>query len=170
MTRKKDQVRRLREWILIEAYRSGKARQGGICAPGQPAGDGSEHYYVGRHDVYQRFFNLPIDAFLNGPASGGSFRRLVKLRLRSAAILCESVRGLLGLGLIQFPQRPVMKKGRNDLHPTFGNLICLTAAGIREAESLLAPACDPEPRNRIDGEWIAPSPLRPSGAVSPSVS
>lgn len=170
MTRKRDRVKRLREWILIEAYRCGKARQGGICAPGQLGRDGSEHYYIGRHDVYQRFFNLPIDAFLNGTASGSSFRRCVKLRLRSAAILCESVRGMLGAGLIQFPQLAFKEKSRDDMHKTYMNLIFLTAEGIREAESLLSPARDPEPRHGIDGAWIAPSPLRPSSAVSPSLS
>ena len=68
------------------------------------------------------------------------------------------MKGLLGAGLIHFPQRLATKTGREDSPQTFGNLICLTAAGIHEAESLLAPGLRLGPR------------LKPSNAVSPSVS
>lgn len=169
MAQRKDQVSRLKDWILIEAYKNGRARKDDICARGWLSPDGPQHYYIGRHAVYQRFFNLPIDAFLNSEGAGASIRRLVKRRLRSAAILCESVRGLLGAGLIQFPQRIVTRTGREDSPQPFGNLICLTAAGIQEAESLLAPACDPEPRPGIDRSWTGSPRLRPSNAASPSV-
>ena len=60
MTLRKDQVSRLRDWILIEAYKNGLARKDDICARGRLSVDGPHHYYyIGRHAVYQRFFNLP---------------------------------------------------------------------------------------------------------------
>jgi hypothetical protein len=60
------------------------------------------------------------------------------MRLKSAAILCESVRQLLRDGLIQCPQRAFAKRSQADLLRICATFIFLTEEGIRRAERLLA--------------------------------
>jgi hypothetical protein len=170
MTKAEHKAGRLQEWILIEAYKNGQSPQSGVCATPEFEPEEAERYFVRRHDIYQRFFKLPIDAFLRGQDNGGSVRRHAKLRLKSAAILCESVRQLLRDGLIQFPQRSFVKRSQADLLRIYATFIFLTEEGVRKAESLLAPLRDDNRPDRQGHEWSAPSRLEPRNAVSVSIS
>jgi hypothetical protein len=170
MIKAQDKAARLQEWILIEAYKNGQAHQRGACATAEVDPEESERYFVRRHDIYQRYFKLPIDAFLRGAGNGDSVHGHVKARLKSAAILCESVRQLLRNGLIQFPQRAFAKKSQADLLRIYASFIFLTEEGVRKAESLLSAFQARESPDRADGPWAAPSRPKPGNAGSLSAS
>jgi len=153
MSKTKDKAGRLQEWILIEAYKNGQARRTGERTTGDFGAEESERYFIHRHDIYQRYFKLSIEAFLRGEETGGATRRHIKLRLKSTAILCESVRHLLKDGLIQFPQRGSANMSQADLLRLHANFIFLTQAGIRKAASLLAGFQDPPGPDKPDWRW-----------------
>jgi hypothetical protein len=161
---------RLQEWILIEAYKNGQSRLSGEGVTGASGTEAPDHYFICRHDIYQRFFRLPIDAFLREAEPGGTVRRQVKLRLKSAAILCESVKELLRSGLIQFPERAFAKKSQAELLRIYASFIFLTEAGVRKAESLLSGFQYPAEPDGTCGPWAPPSRLKPGNAIPLSVS
>lgn len=155
MTRFKRDSRKLKDWILMEAYRNGLARQGGICPTGPNGSDVPEGYYISRYAIYQGFFKLPIDAFFQGGQNTARARRCAASRLRCSAMLCESVRSLLRDGLIRFPGRVSTKWGATDAQEALTTFIGLTAAGMRMAESLLLPPAHPNSLvNEANPSWV----------------
>jgi hypothetical protein len=154
MTQVEKKAKKLREWILLEAYKNGQARRVEICPAGSSAAEGPEQYYVSRYAVYQRFFKLPIDDLFQGGDDRGPVRRTAQLRLRCSLLLCESVRALLREKLIWFPHRRSAKEDPTRSLPTAATLIFLTAAGARKAESLLFQPRNPPGRvNMADQAW-----------------
>jgi hypothetical protein len=130
----------LREWILLEAYKNGQARDNGICAAGTSGRTRTERFFISRYAVYQKYFKLPIEAFFQGGPGGERLRRWSELRMKCSLALCESVRQLFKRGLIRFAERPVGDVEPPLTAPPAGTFIFLTPAGIREAETLLAAA------------------------------
>lgn len=132
-----DQVDRLQEWILLEAYKNGRSGRTPRQTAGGSACEAPTIYFVCRHDVYQRHFRLPVE-----PQSGGSEGRSgagdPERRLKSAAILCESLKRLLKTGLIQFHPWASAKKSLAECLRISSSFIFLTEEGVRKAESLFS--------------------------------
>ena len=134
----KEKAARLERWILVEAYKNGSACKNNECASEEFGPKEWGGYFIRRHDIYQRYFRLPGNSFDYGAENGGSICRSREIRLRSAVILCESVRQLLKDELIKFSQSGVWRENQADPVPICGSSIFLTEAGIRKAESLLS--------------------------------
>jgi hypothetical protein len=111
----------LQEWILIEAYKNGLAL--GI-------------FFVHRHDIYRRYFDLTADSLGLDEATILSIGRPQEVRLKSAALLCQSVKQLLKHGLIQFNQDPWPQGAPPGGSGVPAASIHLTEAGIKKAELL----------------------------------
>ena len=165
MTRREERAARLQGWILVEAYKNGLARVGGVCGSRGSNTDGSEQYFVCRQDIYQRYFRLPIDASLQGAGNRKAFRRHARLRLRSTTIVCESVRQLVRHQLIHFPQLAFAQKSHDDLLRIPGTVICLTLAGVAKAQSLLSAVPEQACSRTPAGERAARPPLKPRNAA-----
>jgi len=149
MNREREKMGQLQKWILVEAYKNGRTRKN---KPQEAADLGQKelgHYFIHRHDIYQKYFKLPNDHLGNGVQATSSFRTYREVRLRSAVILCESVRRLLKKGLIQFPLEGVSKHNLGDLLGIHGGCLFLTKAGVRKAKSLLASLQGPDGRGGI---------------------
>lgn len=137
MIAKQNKEGSLPKWILVEAYRSGLARKKGQGRADGAGPEGFGFYRLNRHDVYRRFFKLPDDPFRSeaGITNEKAINGYRKLRLRSAVLLCESVRTLLKNGLIHFPQSGVSRECPGDHPKGDASLIFLTGAGVRSAPS-----------------------------------
>lgn len=128
----------LQAWILVEAYKGGMARLDGTD-PADKRGKGRiGAFFIHRHDVYRRYFELSDDSLLYGTSDRGLSPEDREARLKSAALLCESVKQLLKQGLIRFPDRrgaaAAPRRG-----PNFpAGAIHLTESGVRVAETLFA--------------------------------
>ena len=144
----KEKVARLEKWILVEAYKNGLARKNNECASEKFGPEEGGGYFIPRHDIYQRYFRLPDDSLRYGAESGSPVRSNREVRLRSAVILCESVRQLLKDELIKFPQSGVWRENQADPVPICASSIFLTEAGIRKAESLLSAFQGPKSQDR----------------------
>lgn len=128
----------LQAWILVEAYKSGLARLDAADRAETLEKNGACPYYVQRHDIYRRYFDLPAETLLYGTPDRGLSRGEREARLRSAALLCQSVRQLLKQGLIRFPQGRAAAAAPR-LGPDLPeSAIVLTEAGVRRAEALFA--------------------------------
>jgi len=127
----------LQKWILVEAYKNGLARKNKTRATDEFGRKELGCYFIHRHDIYLRYFKLPHDQLGNGAENGSSVRTYREVRLRSAVILCESVRRLLRKRLIQFPLGGVSSQNLGDLLGIHGDSLFLTEAGARKARSLL---------------------------------
>jgi hypothetical protein len=139
MIRTEEKVGKLLRWILVEAYKSGLTRLKRNRQPDESGTETSGDYYIYRHDIYQRFFRLANDPLRQeaGAVDEGALRSYRRRRLKSAVILCESVRELLKNGLIQFPRGAVSEESRMNHWGGSTNFISLTEAGIKKAESIL---------------------------------
>ena len=128
----------LQAWILVEAYKNGLARLDAADPAETLKKDGACPFFVQRHDLYRRYFDLPADLLLCGTSDRCLSPAEREVRLRIAVLLCDSVRQLLKQGLIRFHH------GRGDAAaPRRGpnlsaSAIHLTEAGIRRAEALFA--------------------------------
>ncbi|HVP91392.1 MAG TPA: hypothetical protein VMS75_09260 [Terriglobales bacterium] len=165
MTKMEDRARRLQKWILIEAYKNGQALKSGERAARELGMDECEGYSIRRHDIYLRYFRLPVDVLPREGQAGSSRRRHTNLRLRSAAVLCEAMRCLLNAGLIQFPEGSATAKSQAQLLRIHASFIFLSEAGVRKAESLVSALQDPKRPDRLDKAWVRPSPLELGDAV-----
>ncbi len=149
MIRKKEKMGKLQKWILVEAYKNGLAPKNKALATGDFGRKELGCYFIHRHDIYKRYFKLPDNHLGNGEENGSSLRAYSEVRLRSAVILCESVRRLLEKRLIQFPLDGVTKHNLGDLLGIHGGSLFLTKAGARKARSLLSNFRGPNSRDGI---------------------
>lgn len=126
----------LQAWILVEAYKNGLARLDAADRVETLGEDGACPFFVQRHDIYRRYFDLPADSLLYGTSDRGLSRGEREARLRCAALLCDSVRQLLKQGLIRFLQgQPPGPKPQSGVGLS-ADAIHLTEAGVCRAEAL----------------------------------
>ncbi len=151
MSIEEEHVGRLQEWILVEAYKDGLARLNKERATLESGPEELGGYFIHRHSIYQRYFNLRNEPHPAGEEGRGPASSYRKLRLKSAVILCESVRQLLKEGLIQFPQRGVSKENQADLLRIYATFLFLTEAGVRKAESLLSAFQRAQRQDQMEG-------------------
>jgi hypothetical protein len=135
-----DKVAQLQKWILEEAYKGGLARLNKKSDTDESRSEKSSDYFIHRHDIYQRYFKLPNDPLRFEPETGNedAINYYRQVRLRSAVILCESVRELLKNRLIQFLRTGFPKESQMGLPKDDPSFIFLTEAGVSKAESFLS--------------------------------
>lgn len=157
MIRAEERVGKLLRWILVEAYKSGLTRLNRNRQPDESGTEKSRDCYIHRHDIYQRYFRLPNGPFRYeaGTVNEGALRNYRRRRLKSAVVLCESVRELLKNGLIQFPRGGFSTESQIDLLENSENFIFLTEAGIKEAESILTLERGPVNQGPLEGPCSA---------------
>jgi hypothetical protein len=141
----------LQDWILVEAYKNGLARRNSEDSCGESGAEEPGGFYIHRHDIYERYFKLPTESLLYGAEAKGARSDYRTIRLKSAVLLCASVRHLLRHGLIRFPPGRISKADQVDLLRTYSSSIVLTDAGVMKAESLLAASPEPDERDADDG-------------------
>jgi hypothetical protein len=155
MTQEKEKVGRLQEWILVEAYHHGESRKKKEPSAGEFAPEEMGDYCIHRDDIYQRYFKLPKYDFHYRAGNGVSIRHFREVRLKSAVILCESVRELLRSRLIQFPRVCFSKRNQADPHRIDAGRLFLTAEGVRRAKWLLSGFRGPVSEDQRDGRCAA---------------
>jgi hypothetical protein len=133
-----EKVARLQKWILEEAYRNGQTRINGQSGASEAGPEKPNAYFIHRHDIYRRYFKLPNDPLHFMPETGNedTIRGYRQARLRSAVILCESVRELLKSGLIRFFRSGISRESPEDISVGDASFLFLTETGVRKAESL----------------------------------
>jgi len=156
MTRVEEKAGTLLQWILVEAYKGGLARLNRKRRPDESGTEKPGNCFIHRYDIYQRYFGLPNDLLRckAGARDEVSLKRYRRRRLKSAVILCESVRELLKNGLIQFSWGDVSQESQRDLFGESTDHISLTEAGIQKAESIFVLEQRSGSQRQLEG-WFA---------------
>ncbi len=132
----KDQLGRLQNWILVEAYKNGRGLGYEALGNSDATPEESDGFHIHRHEIYRRYFRLPQDSFPERAEDRCSSRRYLEVRWHGAVLLCDSVRQLLRRGWIHFPKVSSAKTNAERLR-IYGSFLFLTEAGIRQAQWLL---------------------------------